>query len=73
MVTESERVSSELGLDMTNVAAQEDAALLFATLALREYSGNFYDNHRSLCRLAIECGWSVVPYRIPTGPIWPCL
>ena len=52
MVAESERVSAELGLDMTNVAAHEDAALLFATLALREYSGDFYDNHRSLCRLA---------------------
>jgi len=52
MVAESERVSSELALDMTNAGAHEDAALLFATLALREYSGNFYDNHRSLCRLA---------------------
>ena len=52
MVAESERVSSELRLDMTNVGAHEDAALLFATLALREYPGNFYDNHRSLCRLS---------------------
>jgi tetratricopeptide (TPR) repeat protein len=51
MVAESERVSAELALDMTNAGAHQDAALLFATLALREYSGNFYDNHRSLCRL----------------------
>lgn len=52
MVAESERVSSELARDMTNVGAHEDAAILFATLALREYSGNYYDNHTSLCRLA---------------------
>jgi hypothetical protein len=52
MVAESERVSSELRLDMTSVGAHEDAALLFASLALREYSGSFYDNHWSLSRLA---------------------
>jgi hypothetical protein len=52
MVAESERVSAALAARMTDPAAQEDAALLFAALGLREWSGRFQDNHRTLSRLA---------------------
>lgn len=52
MVSESQRVSAALAARMTDVAAQEDAALLYAALGLREWSGQFYDNHGALCRLA---------------------
>jgi len=52
IVAESARVSSALASRMTDAAAHEDAALLYAALGLREWAGQYYDNHRTLCRLA---------------------
>ena len=52
IVAESARVSSALAAQMTDAEAHEDAALLYATLGLREWAGQYYDNHRTLCRLA---------------------
>jgi hypothetical protein len=52
MVAESARVSSALAARMTDAAGHEDAALLYATIGLREWAGQYYDNHRTLCRLA---------------------
>jgi hypothetical protein len=52
MAAESRRISSALSTRMTDAAAHEDAALLYAVLGLREWAGQYYDNHRTLCRLA---------------------
>jgi tetratricopeptide (TPR) repeat protein len=52
LVTQSERVSSALAAQMTDPVAQEDAALLFAALGMREWAGQFYDTRRMLFRLA---------------------
>ena len=52
MVAQSEAVSARLARKMTDVRAQEDAALVVAALGLKEWAGDFYDTRRTMCRIA---------------------